>query len=121
MKTITRTESIAGSDTTAGAIRGTLLHIMTNPRVYAKLQREVDDAVRDGLSPSTLPPRIRTCHTCRLLSAKGCESGRPLLTSSRAMSRQVVILLLLTMKACSYRGGTCIGYSAYAMHQNEDI
>lgn len=28
---------IAGSDTTAGAIRGTLLHILTNPRVYLKL------------------------------------------------------------------------------------
>ncbi|KAJ4998443.1 Cytochrome P450 monooxygenase lolP1 [Colletotrichum sp. SAR 10_66] len=35
---------IAGSDTTAAAIRGTLLLIMTNARVYAKLQREIDDA-----------------------------------------------------------------------------
>lgn len=37
---------IAGSDTTASAIRGTLLHLITNPRVYLRLQREVDDAVR---------------------------------------------------------------------------
>ena len=44
---------IAGSDTTAGAIRGTLLHLMTNPRVYLKLQREVDDAVRHDGAPST--------------------------------------------------------------------
>ncbi|KJK90548.1 hypothetical protein H633G_05559 [Metarhizium anisopliae BRIP 53284] len=43
---------IAGSDTTATAIRATLLHIMTNPRVYAKLQLEIDDAVRDGRAPA---------------------------------------------------------------------
>jgi cytochrome P450 len=43
---------IAGSDTTAGAIRGTLLHLMTNPRVYLRLQREIDDAVRCSRAPS---------------------------------------------------------------------
>lgn len=34
---------LAGSETTATAIRGILLHVMTNLRVYAKLQREVDE------------------------------------------------------------------------------
>ena len=43
---------IAGSDTTAGAIRGTLLYLITNPRVYLKLQHEIDDATRRGLAPS---------------------------------------------------------------------
>ncbi|KAK0719109.1 cytochrome P450 [Lasiosphaeris hirsuta] len=39
---------VAGSDTTAGVIRGTLLYIMTTPRVYQCLQAEIDDAVRAG-------------------------------------------------------------------------
>src|SRR3954452_15635587 len=43
---------IAGSDTTAGAIRGTLLYLITNPRVYLKLQHEIDDATRRGFAPS---------------------------------------------------------------------
>lgn len=42
---------IAGSDTTAGALRGIMLQVMSNPRVYGKLQREIDESVRDGLVP----------------------------------------------------------------------
>lgn len=43
---------IAGSDTTASGIRGILLCIFTNPRVYQKLQAEIDDAVKSGDVPS---------------------------------------------------------------------
>lgn len=34
----------AGSDTTATAIRATLLYVLTNPRIHRKLQREIDSA-----------------------------------------------------------------------------
>ncbi|KAI1365548.1 pisatin demethylase [Xylaria arbuscula] len=39
---------IAGSDTTASALRITLLHVMTCPHVYRKLKQEIRDAVIDG-------------------------------------------------------------------------
>jgi cytochrome P450 len=39
---------LAGSDTTAAAIRGIMLFVMANPRVYGKLQEEIDGAVKDG-------------------------------------------------------------------------
>jgi cytochrome P450 len=39
---------IAGSDTSATAIRSTMLFIMTNPHVYAHLQAEIDEGVRAG-------------------------------------------------------------------------
>lgn len=39
---------IAGSDTTATAIRATLLYIMTTPRVYDALRREIDEGIRRG-------------------------------------------------------------------------
>ncbi|KAJ9203965.1 hypothetical protein DTO166G4_2685 [Paecilomyces variotii] len=42
----------AGSDTTASGLRGTLLHIVTNPNVYAKLKAEIDEAVSKGLVSS---------------------------------------------------------------------
>jgi cytochrome P450 len=35
---------LAGSDTTAGAIRIIMLYVITHPRVYKKLQREIDEA-----------------------------------------------------------------------------
>ena len=39
---------IAGSDTSATAIRSTLLFIMTNPLVYRRLQAEIDAGIKDG-------------------------------------------------------------------------
>ena len=42
----------AGSDTTATAIRATLLNIITNPLVYAKLQAEIDYAIARGVISS---------------------------------------------------------------------
>lgn len=36
----------AGSDTTATGLRGTLLCIMTNSRVYSKLVSEIDESIR---------------------------------------------------------------------------
>ncbi|KAL2148282.1 hypothetical protein VTH82DRAFT_2430 [Thermothelomyces myriococcoides] len=39
---------VAGSDTTATAIRTGLLHLMTNPRAYHALQAEIDQGIRDG-------------------------------------------------------------------------
>lgn len=38
----------AGSDTTSTTIRATLLHLLTTPRAYRRLQDEIDAAVADG-------------------------------------------------------------------------
>ncbi|KAI0015452.1 cytochrome P450 [Xylariomycetidae sp. FL0641] len=43
---------VAGSDTTAGGLRGVMLYLLTNPRVYRRLQGEIDDAVKHGLAPA---------------------------------------------------------------------
>lgn len=39
---------VAGSDSTSTALRTTFLHILTNPRVYAALNKEIDDALDRG-------------------------------------------------------------------------
>ncbi|KAK0671676.1 putative cytochrome P450 E-class, group IV [Cercophora samala] len=39
---------VAGSDTTATAIRATMLYVMTTPRVYQALQREIDEGIKNG-------------------------------------------------------------------------
>ncbi|KAK8134230.1 Cytochrome P450 [Apiospora sp. TS-2023a] len=53
LKTESLLQIVAGSDTTAGALRGTMLYLMSHPRVYRALQNEIDAAVRDGKAPST--------------------------------------------------------------------
>jgi len=44
----TLVQIIAGSDTTATAIRATLLHLLSNPTSYAALTREIRAAAREG-------------------------------------------------------------------------
>lgn len=39
---------IAGSETTASALRTAILHVITCPRVYNQLKREIADVVRAG-------------------------------------------------------------------------
>ncbi|KAI9647240.1 hypothetical protein NHQ30_003623 [Ciborinia camelliae] len=39
---------VAGTDTTATAIRSTLLHIITSPSCYTALQAVIDDGINDG-------------------------------------------------------------------------
>ncbi|KAI1502828.1 cytochrome P450 [Biscogniauxia marginata] len=50
---------IAGSDTTATAIRGTMLYIMSTPHVYFRLQREIDDAVASGKASTVIYEGLR--------------------------------------------------------------
>jgi len=42
---------VAGSDTTAMAMRTLLVFLMCNPRVQSKLRREIDEAVAAGIAP----------------------------------------------------------------------
>ncbi|KAK8094235.1 hypothetical protein PG997_000920 [Apiospora hydei] len=52
LKTESLLQIVAGSDTTAGSLRGTMLYLMAHPRVYRALQDEIDAAVRAGKAPS---------------------------------------------------------------------
>ncbi|KAH7009012.1 hypothetical protein EDB80DRAFT_683991 [Ilyonectria destructans] len=40
--------SIAGSDTTASALRAIMVHVITSPDIYRHLQAEIDIAVANG-------------------------------------------------------------------------
>jgi cytochrome P450 len=114
---------IAGSDTTAGAIRGTLLHLMTNPRVYLRLQREIDDAVR---RQSTDGGIITAAQARQLpyLQAVIREALRVWPPVANIFSRDVPTggdTLIVDGESVFLPGGVCIGYSAYAMHHCEKI
>lgn len=45
---------VAGSDTTAAAIRVTLFYLMSCPRVYRKLKEEIRGAIREGRASSPI-------------------------------------------------------------------
>ncbi|OHE92219.1 cytochrome P450 [Colletotrichum orchidophilum] len=115
---------IAGSDTTAAAIRGTLLQIITNPRVYAKLQREIDEAVRDGKAPAYGDGIITLGQVKRLsyLQAVIRESLRVWPPVLNIFSRDVPAggdTVEVNGETHFLPGGVCVGYSGYAMHRSE--
>ncbi|KAL4974569.1 cytochrome P450 [Aspergillus desertorum] len=117
---------IAGSDTTAGAIRGILLHLMTNPRVYTKLQREIDDAVHRSLAPSTGQGLITAAQAKQLpyLQAVIREALRVWPPVANIFPRDVPKggdTVVVDGETVFLPGGVCIGYSAYAMHRSEEI
>ncbi|CAI7645479.1 unnamed protein product [Penicillium manginii] len=115
---------LAGSDTTAGAIRGSLLHIMTNPRVYHKLQHEIDNSVASGLVPNK--GIITTGQTKQLpyLQAVIREALRVWPPVANIFSRDVPPggdTVIVDGESVFLPGGSCIGYSAYSMHHSEKI
>lgn len=127
---------IAGSDTTAAAIRGALLHIITNPRVYRKLQREIDDAVTRGDAPASILSTstrqdvdlITTAQAAKLpyLQAVIRESMRVFTPVSNIFARDVpkdgdTVVVDGEHVFLPGGDGVCIGYSAYAMHRSEKI
>ncbi|KAL2785026.1 cytochrome P450 [Aspergillus keveii] len=118
---------IAGSDTTAGAIRGTLLHLMSNIRVYRKLQREVDEAVALGQAPRTSEHGLISAAQARqlpYLQAVIREAMRIWPPVTNIFSRDIPAggdTVTVDGESIFLPGDVCIGYSAYAMHRNERI
>lgn len=48
---------VAGTDTTATTIRIAMLHLLSNPAAYRKLQTEIDDAISGGTISSPITDR----------------------------------------------------------------
>ncbi|CAE7215810.1 Pisatin demethylase [Pyrenophora teres f. teres] len=113
---------LAGSDTTSAAIRVILLHIMTHPRVYAKLQAEVVETVRGGLAPA--PPDVISDAEVRRLPYLGAvirEAMRvhpPVANIFSRVTPDEGDVVTIDNKEYFIPGGTLIGYSAWAMHRN---
>jgi cytochrome P450 len=125
-----RTEALeqilAGSDTTSAAIRGILLHILTNPRVYLKLQREIDEAVRRGEVSSAGEGLITAAQAKQLpyLQAVIREGLRVCPPVANIFSRDVPAggdTLVVEGESVFLPGGASIGYSAYGMHRSEKV
>ncbi|KAJ4144349.1 hypothetical protein LMH87_003235 [Akanthomyces muscarius] len=114
---------IAGSDTTATAIRAALLHVMTNPRVCRALQDEADEAVRGGRAEGSIitAARARQLPYLQAVIREALRFSPPV---ANIFSRDVPPggdTVRVNGQDVFLPGGTCIGYSAYAMHHDRDV
>ncbi|KAF2661227.1 cytochrome P450 monooxygenase-like protein [Lophiostoma macrostomum CBS 122681] len=114
---------LAGSDTTSASIRIILLYLMTHPRVYAKLQAEIDGAIKAGNAPKS-PGVISDSEARKLpyLSAVIREGMRVYPPVSNLFSRVVPQggdVVKVDGEEHFLPGGTMIGYSAWGMHRHD--
>ncbi|KAL9594460.1 MAG: hypothetical protein Q9179_005377 [Wetmoreana sp. 5 TL-2023] len=113
---------LAGSDTTAGALRVIMLYVMTHPRVYAKLQAEIDEIVRAGVAPAS--PGIISDATVKGLPYLGAvvkEAMRVHPPVVNLFSKTVPKggdVVLVDGEEHFLPGGTLIGSSAWGMFRN---
>ncbi|KAF7597161.1 hypothetical protein BBP40_009500 [Aspergillus hancockii] len=113
---------LAGSDTTASGIRGILLCLFTNPRVYKKLQAEIDDAVTAGRAPSTgiiSDAEVRRIGYLQAVIREGLRIFVPVVNIFPRDAPPGGDTININGKAVVIPGGTWIGYSALGMHHDE--
>jgi cytochrome P450 len=113
---------LAGSDTTAAAIRIILLYIMTHPRVYAKLQAEIDAAIESGTAPPSSSiisdaSARKLPYLCAVVR-EGMRVHPPVVNLFSRITPDSGDVVTVSGKEYFIPGGTMIGYSAWSMHRN---
>ncbi|KAK4122065.1 cytochrome P450 [Parathielavia appendiculata] len=115
---------IAGSDTTAGALRATMLYVMANKRVYVKLQEEIDRAVREGRVSGEGVISYSTAKQLPYLQAVIKEGLRVFPPVRNIVPKDVPVggdTVLVEGKPVFLPGGVDIGFSALAMHRDKKV
>ncbi|KAI0429669.1 cytochrome protein [Xylaria sp. FL1042] len=125
LKTENVLQVVAGSDTTAGALRGTLLYIFTNARVYKTLQAEIDDAVASGIAPQApeliTPTQARELEYLQAVIKEGMRIFPPVVNP---LSRDVPPegdTVTIDGREVFLPGGINVIPSFKAMHRNKNV
>ncbi|ORY58587.1 cytochrome P450 [Pseudomassariella vexata] len=109
---------IAGSDTTATAMRGTMLNLMTAPHAYYTLQQEIDDAIAKGaVSNPAKADEGRQLPYLQAVIYEGLRINIPFsgLVSKKVPPRGDTIL------GHFVPGGTRIGHSTLSVQRSKSV
>lgn len=114
---------MAGSDTTATAIRGTLRYILATPRVYMKLQHEIDQTVASGTFHSEIIPDAVAKHLVYLQAVlwEGLRIRPPVSAISPKRVPQGGQIVVVDGTSVFLPGGTNIGSSVSGINGRKDI
>jgi cytochrome P450 len=120
------TESIlqilAGSDTTAAAIRATMLYLIANPRVYAKLQAEVDECVASGAVMGIVSDaEAKKLEYLRAVIHEGLRIHPPVTDEVPKMVPNGGDTVSVEGVEVFLPGGTNVGYCVLGLNRNKDI
>ncbi|KKY16825.1 putative cytochrome p450 [Phaeomoniella chlamydospora] len=108
---------MAGADSTATAIRSTLLYIISHPRVYNKLQAEIDEAERNGaISNPITNNEAKNLPYLQAVIKEGLRIFPPL----TGLMTKLVPPEGDTINGQFIPGGTEIGYNAWGTHHRKE-
>lgn len=108
---------MVGTDSTATAVRCTLYYIVTNPRIYTRLQQELDTALSTLSRPVTADAEARQLPYLQACIQEGLRIWPPVAS---------LIYKVAPPEGDFYEGrlipgGTRIGYSAWALHHSKEM
>ncbi|KAF2644597.1 pisatin demethylase [Massarina eburnea CBS 473.64] len=111
---------LAGSDTTAAAIRITLLYVMSHPRVYKKLQAEIDSVVKEGRVEDVVSDvEARRLPYLAAVVREGMRIHPPVVNLfARVVPKDGDVVKLSTGEEVFIPGETMIGYAGWSMHRH---
>lgn len=109
---------VAGAETSSTVIRYTILHLLTTPRVYQKLRKEIADAIAAGTASS--PIRLEEAKRLPYLQAvifEGIRMRPPGLYGHY----KVVPAGGDTLGGIFVPGGTAVGHNSFSLMRRKDI
>ncbi|KAK4177376.1 cytochrome P450, partial [Triangularia setosa] len=114
---------VAGSDTTAGALRGIMLHVLSTPSVQRKMQEEIDAVCAkrtwgDGIVPQAV---VKQMPYMQAVIREGLRIWPPVLNLLPKDVPEGGDTIVVDGKKCFLPGGTCIGVSTLAMHHDKEL
>ena len=115
---LTTTNLIAGSDSTAIGLRAILYFLCRHANVYAKLQKEVDDAFNSGAISS--PVRYSEGAKLEYLNAVVTEALRAHAATGFVLEREVPEGGV-TISGTFIPAGTIVGINSWVMHANKQV
>jgi cytochrome P450 len=118
--TETLEQILAGSDTTASALRTIMLHIIANPRVYKILQAEIDQLVKSGKAGVTIPDsEARQLKYLNAVIREGMRMHPPVAGILSKVVPPGGDTVTVEGETVFLPGGVNIGYGAWGMHHNK--
>lgn len=114
-------QMVAGSDTSATAIRSTMLYVLSNPRVYRKLQIEVDAAapgIKGNIAPDSL---LRTLPYLQAVVREGLRIHPPAALEAPKVVPRGGDTVTIEDKEYYLPGGTNIWNNSWGVHRKVAI
>jgi len=115
---------LAGSDTTATALRAIMLYLIANPRIYTKLQVEIDAAVASGDAPTgrvVSDSKARNFPYLQAVIREGLRIHPPVTDVVPKKVPKGGDTVTIDGKQIFLPGGTDVSYCAWGVHRRKDI